>query len=410
MQKRLYTIGLAVFLLSSWIVPIVHTAELKIEKILTHADGLASDTVLSILEDSHGIMWFGTTEGVSRYDGEVFKTYTTQDGLAKNVTGLIFEDRRGRIWFGAGVLGNVFARQKVVDMSLMAMPLSELANLQGDQIYEKPRNLPPKGVRRYEGDGLRNVPTIHGIADNIVMNVFQDSAGQLWFATDAGVSRYDGESLKTLKTQGPIGMAVFPQSWNQVTAIAQDTAGNFWFASTAGITYYNLPRSLWRYFDVNLSPFQEMSDAETGHLTDLIFDTKGNLWMSRETMGTESSGIRRYDGESCVAFPQSQALPMNSVYHIMEDRNGNLWFSGVKKLPPTQREKQNSLDMTSTETGVGVSVYNGQTFENFDADDGLPSHQVWSVFHDSNGNLWFATDAGVAVGVYHASEDPKQRR
>ena len=82
MQKRLYTIGLAVFLLSSWIVPIAHTAELTIEKTLTQADGLASNTVLTIFEDSHDTMWFGTTDGVTRYDGENFRTFTTEDRIS----------------------------------------------------------------------------------------------------------------------------------------------------------------------------------------------------------------------------------------------------------------------------------------------------------------------------------------
>ena len=93
MQKRFHVIWLVVLLLSSCIVSIAHTAELKIEKILTEADGLTSKTVLTIFEDSHGNMWFGTTEGVTRYDGENSRTFTTEDGLAQNTIGLIFEDQ-----------------------------------------------------------------------------------------------------------------------------------------------------------------------------------------------------------------------------------------------------------------------------------------------------------------------------
>ncbi|MCY3723119.1 MAG: hypothetical protein OXG97_12935 [Candidatus Poribacteria bacterium] len=411
MRMRLYAIVAVIYCFSNGLLWAAGGAGVRIEKTFTKADGLASDNVLAILEDRTGDIWIGTTEGVSRYDGEGFQTYTTQEGLAENATGLLFEDSLGRIWFASGVLGNVFAREKGVDMSLMAMPLSELAKLPGDQKPEGTQNpLSPKGVSLYDADGLRTFTTTHGLADNTILDIFQDDTGLLWLATDAGVSRYDGGTFKTLKTQGPIGMAVLPEYWNQVTAIAPDTAGNFWFASTAGITYYNHQRSLWRYFDVNLSPFQEMGLSETGHLTDLLFDAKGHLWMSRETVSIESSGIRRYDGESCIAFPQSHALPMNSVYHIMEDRNGNLWFSGVKKHFPTLQETQNTLGMTYAETAAGVSVYNGQTFENFDTDAGLPSQRVWSVFQDRNGNLWFATDAGVAVGVYDSSEVRKERR
>ena len=95
---------------------------------------------------------------------------------------------------------------------------------------------------------------------------------------------------------------------------------------------------------------------------------------------------------------------MNSVNNIMQDSKGNLWFTGVKKLPPKMHETEDSVSMLFPEIESGVSVYNGKTFQNFNTDNGLPSNRVWSVFEDSRGKLWFATDAGAAVGVYLPSE------
>ena len=84
MQKRLHTIWLVVFLLLLHsTVSVAYTAELKIEKTLTQTDGLVSNNVLAIFEDSRGNMWFGTTKGLTRYDGESFQTFTTEDGLAQ---------------------------------------------------------------------------------------------------------------------------------------------------------------------------------------------------------------------------------------------------------------------------------------------------------------------------------------
>ncbi len=96
---------------------------------------------------------------------------------------------------------------------------------------------------------------------------------------------------------------------------------------------------------------------------------------------------------------------MNSVHNIMQDSRGNLWVIGVQKLPPTLQENGNNVRMISREAGVGVSVYNGKTFQNFGTDEGLPSNLVYSVFEDSRTNLWFATDGGIAVGAYLASPD-----
>ncbi len=139
-------------------------------------------------------------------------------------------------------------------------------------------------------------------------------------------------------------------------------------------------------------------------MTDLLFDANDNLWISREEVGEENSGIRRYDGKTLVTFPQTKELPMNSVDKIIQDSSGNLWFTGVKKLPPTVDETEDSVSMLFPEAESGVSVHNGETFQNFKTDDGLPSNRVWSVFEDSNGKLWFATDAGAVVGVYLPSE------
>ena len=407
MKKHLFPIILIALLLSNWTISVAQAAELKIEKVLTETEGLASNTVLTIFEDNHGAMWFGTTDGLTRYDGENFHTFTTEDGLAQNTIGLIFEDRRGMLWFGDGILSSVLKREKAMDMSWMETPLSELDitphhETQAETI--KPIRL--KGVNRYDGHAFRIFTTADGLAYDTVKDIVEDKTGTLWFATGFGVSQYDGKNFDNLTLNGPMGMNVLPESWNQITAIAQDTAGNFWFGSTVGITYYNLKTSDFRHFavDPDFSPFQEMREAGTAHITDLLFDTKQNLWMSQDGTDEESSGIRRYDGKKLTIFPQSEALPMNSVNNIMQDSSGNLWFTGVKKLPPKLNETEDNISMTFPEAESGVSVYNGKTFQNFNKDDGLPSNQVWSVFEDSSGKLWFATDAGVAVGGYLPSE------
>lgn len=410
MKKILYPTILVALLLLNWTVSVAYTAELKIEKILTEADGLASNNVLAIFEDSRGNMWFGTTEGITRYDGESFQTFTTEDGLARNTIGLIFEDRYGMLWFADGMLSSFLERGKPMDMSWMEMPLSELAKeLENENQTgtEASTPLKLKGVSRYDGHTFRIFTTNDGLLRDTVKDMFEDQTGMLWFATFLGVNYYDGEKFDHLTMHGPIGMEILPDWWSQVSAVVQDAAGNFWFGSTAGITYYNIETSQFRYFaiDPDLVPFQEMGKAQTGHVTDLQFDAYDNLWICRKGMGDESSGIRRYNGEVLVPFPQSEALPMNSVHNILLDTSGNLWFAGTKKLPPMLHDTEDSVTMTYPEVGVGVSVYNGETFQNFDTEDGLPSNRVWSVFEDSRGKLWFATDAGAAVGVYLPSEN-----
>ncbi len=387
-------------------VAFARTAELKIERTLTQADGLASDTVLTVFEDSHGTVWFGTTDGLTRYDGKNFQTFTTEDGLAKNTIGLIFEDQRGMLWCADGVLSSFLERGKPIDMSWMETPLSELdIALRNETPEGMTRRIPSKGVSRYDGEKFRVFTTADGLAGDTVKDIFEDETGTLWFATSFGVSHYDGETFKTITVDGPMGMDVLPDWWSQITAVAQDAAGNFWFGSTAGITYYSTETSQFRHFaiDPDFAAFQEMGQVRSAHITDLQFDANDNLWMSQSRGGDKNSGIRQFNGKKLAIFPQSEQLPMNSVDNIMQDRNGNLWFTGVKNdvnQPPMVHETEDSVSMVFPETESSISVYDGKTFKNFNTADGLPSNRVWSVFEASDGKLWFATDKGVGVGVY----------
>ena len=52
-----------------------------------------------IVEDCHGYIWITTLGGVSRFDGEDFRTFITADGLASDSVWSVFEDRRGHMWF-----------------------------------------------------------------------------------------------------------------------------------------------------------------------------------------------------------------------------------------------------------------------------------------------------------------------
>ena len=207
MKKHVCPILLIALLLSNWTISVIDAAELKIEKTLTQEDGLASNTVLAIFEDSHGTMWFGTSNGVTRYAGKNFQTFTTEDGLAQNTIGLIFEDQRGTLWFGNGVLPSVLEREKTTDMSWMETPLSELDITPHNETPAgtiKPIRL--KGVSRYDGHAFRIFTTTDGLAYDTVKDIIEDKTGTLWFATGYGVSQYDDRRFDNIIVDGPMGM------------------------------------------------------------------------------------------------------------------------------------------------------------------------------------------------------------
>ncbi|MDE0401094.1 MAG: carboxypeptidase regulatory-like domain-containing protein, partial [Candidatus Poribacteria bacterium] len=126
----------------------------------TYLDGLKDNYIDSIYQDREGFLWFGTSSGASRYDGEKFVNFTTDDGLASDSIRGIHEDKAGHLWFSTwGV-----------------------------------------GISRYDGDKFINFTTDEGLVSNFVSVIHQDREGYIWFGTNDGVSRYDGDKFINFTT------------------------------------------------------------------------------------------------------------------------------------------------------------------------------------------------------------------
>src|SRR3954462_6434784 len=93
MQIRYALLGFLMLIL-----PLYSSAQNAVYKNYNVKDGLASPNVYFVINDSKGFMWFGTSQGLSRYDGTNFKTYTTRDGLSDNEVFRMTEDSIGRLW------------------------------------------------------------------------------------------------------------------------------------------------------------------------------------------------------------------------------------------------------------------------------------------------------------------------
>ncbi len=135
---------------------------IKLEKNQIHhfseTDGLISNEVFCVAEDHKGNLWFGTKEGVSRFNGSTFTNFTTEEGLSDYAVWTIVEDRDGNLWFGTN-----------------------------------------KGVDCFDGKFWRNYNSKNGLVGN-EMNIHSsivDNAGDLWFGTVEGVTHYHPDKTKS---------------------------------------------------------------------------------------------------------------------------------------------------------------------------------------------------------------------
>ena len=87
---------LAVFLILSAALPL--SAQQLIFKTYTEEDGLVSNPVRCIYQDSRGFIWIGTWQGLSKYDGHKFTNYTTVNGLSDNMINDMYESQDGKLY------------------------------------------------------------------------------------------------------------------------------------------------------------------------------------------------------------------------------------------------------------------------------------------------------------------------
>ncbi|MBC8231179.1 response regulator [bacterium] len=373
-------------------------------QIFTTKDGLVDDRVTAIYEDDKGHLWFGTANGVSEFDGKTFRNYTTEDGLSSNVIADITQDKDGVFWFAHGVKIYIWGN--------------------------------PDGTTRYDGSSFTVLTTEHGLVDNNVKTLSTDAQGNVWFGTKGGVSKLSPDGIGTKSRESGYDGKVFQNFTtaeglidNRVEDIFHAPNGDVWFGTWNGVSRYHDSVSVAKA-ELRRKPsgkFQSftMKDGLAGDWAlSIAKDREGNLWF-----GTFSNGASRYD-DSVQSIPVAL-----DRYRCVKDRQGNLWLSvlgiGLGKLSPDRiginsaKSRFSGYDGRSLRTfgkedgfplidllrGFedsqgniwvgsqfnGLARYNGEEFQIFTGEDGLPGNStVTSFWEDSTGFLWFGTENGGA--------------
>ena len=265
----------------------------------TMADGLPSNGIRDAIEDDDGTLWFGTTGGVSLYDGKTFKTLTDygdipvkstfgQGGDHRDIWDLL-KDRHGNWWIATAA-----------------------------------------GVFRYNGTSFTPFPLpvtagpgAYEFTPNMVYSIFEDKAGVLWFGTDgAGAVSYDGTDFTpyTAKSNGLCS--------DRICTIFQDSRGTYWFGTSDG----GVSRFDGTTFTTHLRSETHSIHTGWGRFMSIVEDRDANVWFGRCSAG---GGVHRYDGKTFRYYSTADGLGPGGVPSIDLDRQGNLWFgttSGVYRF------------------------------------------------------------------------------
>ena len=334
--------------------------EIKFERISIE-DGLSQNGVNCILQDSQGFLWFGTGDGLNKYDGNNFLAIYRHDPdkpntLSNSDIQVLYEDQSGILWIGTREGLNRLVPSDSEGSHLIFM--------------------------RYK----HNPNNPNSLSHDYVTSIFEDSSGMLWIGTRGGLNRLvpsDSEGSPPIFVRykhNPIDSNSLCN--NEVTSILEDQSGKLWIGTRNGLNMlvpsaneYS-PPIFTRYLHNPDNP----NSLSNSYVQSIYEDRSGILWI-----GIWGGGLSRFDPDKktfthFVNDPlDPQSLSDNGVYSIYEDRSGVLWVGTVGGLNKFDKEK-NKFKHWVNEPGNPNS---------------LSSKRVFSIYEDRSGVLWVGTVSGL---------------
>ncbi len=328
-------------------------------RFFTMNDGLVRNTVTNIHRDSQGYLWFCTVEGVSLFDGYRFTNFSTRDGLPSRLVYGMVETPQGDFWFAtnAGLAQFHKDHGKAPAFSPVRVGSSKESN-DVHTLYQGHDGTLWSGTgaglfrfRPQDGEAAPHPVAFDGPPPE-VRALVEVSRRNLWVATMAGLfRRRPGGEVESWQS-------VFPGRFD---ALLVDARERLWLGGfrMAGLdTTSEPPRIL---------PPNEIPDKTPGLISFFYQGDQGEIWIGKNT------GLLRFRPEaspsSAVAYPRSDAFPIDFVEAVAQDVRHNLWLSVGTR---------------------GVIRIAAGSFELFTPSDGLAS-EVFGLVESSDGTLYAVT-------------------
>ncbi|MBN1300155.1 MAG: hypothetical protein JW995_02980 [Melioribacteraceae bacterium] len=403
---------------------------------ITSANGLSQNSVFVIHEDKYGFIWFGTGDGLNRYDGYTIEKYYNEPFNKKSLIGNfvkhIVEDSNGDFYIGtqSGLCKYLVDKDQFVQYSLRS-----------DVIEKEPDIL--KLLLKNDNElwlvteyGLISFNTFtgeksiisRGIISGNIHSILKDSEENIWLTTSADVFRYNSKSGQIMKLTADLGICDF--SIHGV--LFEDHEDNIWFSLGDGLYIYSpeteILRSAAEHFNIpgdkiprdvktvrgmcdrkywiagmsfglfSLDP-QEKSITSIGkilveqfnyalaNITDLFIDSKERLWV-----GTYGAGVGFWDPQKFrfgLISSTRDEIENISIRSVLKDEDDIVWIGGY-----------DGLDKYSVKDGL-LKHYG---WKNKKAD--IPGATVYSIAQDpaDKNILWIGTENNGFFKFYKDTE------
>ncbi|MWB94132.1 response regulator [Flavobacterium sp. GA093] len=398
-------------------------------KFLDISNGLSNNSVTTIFQDRDGYMWFGTYDGLNRYDGYSFKVFRNRindkKSLAFNTIYNIEGDAKNNIWIGGTKGVCIYDKTTAAfhSVAYVSVPnrkpkvlkdiIHQIKSVSDSLVIVASQN---SGLLIFENGSFVGKHIVLQSKSNLVTitnydaSVLQEDAknARCWvYVRNIGLCSYSYRT-KSLKLIYPLFMAV--------KCMALSNNGNVWLGTDEGVYLFNPKTNLLsaNYFINKCS------------VTDILIDNKNEIWLT-----TDGCGIYKISENTKTAIPytfakEKQLVKSNSIMSLYEDVSGNKWIGtlrgGISMLSNTPKYFKNikyqAKDNDPAENfilsfcedekknvwvgtdGAGLKYWDrkNNTYTTYGntgtAGKKLTSNFITSIVRDTNNEIWLSTWAG----------------
>ncbi len=342
------------------------------------ADGLADDQVNAIVQDRRGFIWFGTAEGLSRFDGIGFVNFGVADGLpAPGFVNDVLESRDGSLWIAT------------------ESGLCRFAAHEPGERLRRPLCEPWRLAAADSTAGATNVRTL-----------FEDDAGRLWAGAQDGLFVAEPSRGPPSFRQVDLPLACRGAFRSGVRAIVGDGSAGLWLATACGVARLRADGGV-RQYPVGDWPKDD-------RIFDLARDGAGRLWIAHVGNGifvwippgadfVPAAGwtLEAEAARQRAAQPRSPRIPTAGQRPLLPRRAGDVehWLH-AEGLPSGEARQNLLLARDGTVwigTTHGLAQFDGETLHAFSTRNGLSDDTARPLLEDTSGNLWFGSATAGAM-------------
>ena len=347
--------------------------------------GLSQASVVSICEDSDGFIWFGTSDGLNKFDGYRMTVYrfnsADESSLSNSNILSLLKDRSNEFWIGTRGGLNRFIRETnsfehFIDQSDEKNVLSNNIILAMSNDSKNSDVLwlgTPRGLKKFDKrarsfNNYKIDDSSSTLTDNIIS--ICSSNGKLWLGAGSGLYQFDPISEKFEKIR--INLKGIDRNIG-ITLVYTDRKNNVWIGTVSSGLICIDPNGNYHQYQHDISNPASLSDTK---ITSILEDHGGYIWI-----GTYGSGINKLDVVSGKSIHSAwnpnwvNSLSSNEVRCIYEDKSENLWFGtwggGVCQLSRVQE--------------------NFKLYENENDINNALTGSIYSIYEDHIGDLWCGT-------------------